>query len=169
MAGQASFVPYGPTHPFPIQNLPYGVFSTASDPRPRAGVAIGDCILDLDALSRTAHIAQAGAGVDASVLQQPTLNAFIAQPKTTWAAFRAFLQRILAPDSPLSKPERKTLLVDRLAPTTQLHLPIRIGDYTDFYSSLEHALNCGTLIRGKDNALQRNWKWLPVGYHGRAS
>ncbi|KAL1410446.1 hypothetical protein Q8F55_004457 [Vanrija albida] len=161
-----SFVQYPSDHPFPIQNLPYGVFSTDTQPATRPGVAIGDFILDLAALSQTEHWAKSP--VKASIFQTANLDAFVALEPEDWAAFRAFLTSILSPSSPL-KANADAVLVPRTAASTHLHLPINIGDYTDFYASYEHAFNAGVLIRGPANALQPNWKHLPVGYHGRAS
>lgn len=162
-----SFVKLDPAQGWGLNNLPYGVFSTgSSDSKTRPGVAIGDKILDLDALSRSEH--WAGSPVPASVFQGGNLDAFVAREPEDWASFRSWLQKLLAADSPLaSAADVSKLLVDRASAT--MHLPIRIGDYTDFYASYEHAFNCGCLIRGPDNAMQPNWKHLPVAYHGRAS
>ncbi|GAK64871.1 fumarylacetoacetase [Moesziomyces antarcticus] len=178
-------VEYPKDHPFPIQNLPYGSFYTAGDASSqRCGVAIGDYILDLQALSYTSHFSPT---LDRDVFAvQPSLNAFMGLEKQTWLDFRTHLQQLLSQPSPLTldatvaaadveagiaqrKHIGRRLFVDRLAQDTVLCLPCRIGDYTDFYSSLEHAYNCGVLIRGKENALQPNWRHLPVAYHGRAS
>ncbi len=178
-------VEYPKDHPFPIQNLPYGSFYTAGDASSqRCGVAIGDYILDLQALSYTSHFSPT---LDRDVFAvQPSLNAFMGLEKRAWLDFRTHLQQLLSQPSPLTldatvaaadveagiaqrKHIGRRLFVDRLAQDTVLCLPCRIGDYTDFYSSLEHAYNCGVLIRGKESALQPNWRHLPVAYHGRAS
>lgn len=120
-----------------------------------------------------------------SVLQS-NLNQFMSLDKSTWLTFRKHLQQLLSHSSPLTldttitatnvvsgfKAEShigRRLFVSRTSPDTTMCLPCQIGDYTDFYSSLEHAYNCGVLIRGKEKALQPNWKHLPVAYHGRAS
>lgn len=177
-------VPYPADHPFPIENLPYGVFSTVRDPEPRPGVAIGDCILDLAALTRTPLFAESpvpahvfaevrracfresvSSELRRSVGQARNLDAFVALERSSWRAFRRFLQRILSGKEPLGD----DVLVPRTSPETRMHMPITIGDYTDFYASYEHAFNCGSLIRGADKALQPNWRHLPVAYHGRAS
>ncbi|BEI80340.1 hypothetical protein CcaverHIS002_0108690 [Cutaneotrichosporon cavernicola] len=157
-----SFVQYSPDSPFPIENCPYGVFSTA-DKGPRPGVAIGDKILDLDALSRTQHWAKAP--VPAEVVQKGTLDALAARDPEEWVKFRSFVQETLGPNSPIAGDA--SLLVNQKDAT--MHMPITIGDYTDFYASYEHAFNCGVLFRDPKNAIQPNWKHLPVGYHGRAS
>lgn len=117
---------------------------------------------------------------------QPTLNRFMSLDRDVWLSFRTELQQLLSQGSPISSSTTisasnvmsstgaeshigRRLFVDRLAESTVMCLPCTIGDYTDFYSSLEHAYNCGVLIRGKEKALQPNWKHLPVAYHGRAS
>eukprot|EP00854_Cymbomonas_tetramitiformis_P006909 gene6909-8244_t len=109
--------------------------------------------------------------LDTSVFSQPTLNAFMASGKPSWQAIRKRLTQLLANGGdPILKdnaPLKRLALIS--ACETKLHLPADIGDYTDFYSSREHATNVGTMFRGKDNALQPNWLHLPVGYHGRAS
>ncbi|WOO78091.1 Fumarylacetoacetase [Vanrija pseudolonga] len=160
----ASFVQYPADHPFPIQNLPYGVFSTDGVASTRPGVAIGDFILDLDAVSRSEWFVDAG--VEAEVFQKGTLDPLVASSPESWPLVRAFITRLLSPTSPL-KANARAYLVPR--ETATMHLPITIGDYTDYYASYEHAYNCGVLIRGPENAIQPNWKHLPVAYHGRAS
>lgn len=107
---------------------------------------------------------------DASCFHEPALNAFMAQPRAVWTAARATIQRLLSKTEPLLQ-ENAALRARALLPmdTVLMHLPAEIGDYTDFYSSREHATNVGIMFRGKENALQPNWLHLPVGYHGRAS
>lgn len=107
---------------------------------------------------------------DASCFHEPALNAFMAQPRAVWTAARATIQRLLSKTEPLLQ-ENVALRARALLPmdTVLMHLPAQIGDYTDFYSSREHATNVGIMFRGKENALQPNWLHLPVGYHGRAS
>ncbi len=107
---------------------------------------------------------------DASCFHAPALNAFMAHPRAVWTAARETIRKVLSKDEPLlqaNAPLRARALVP-LASVT-MHLPAEIGDYTDFYSSREHATNVGIMFRGKENALQPNWLHLPVGYHGRAS
>ena len=145
---------------FSIHNLPYGIFSTNDSPR--VGVAIGDQILDL------AVVAEAGLlpSVDAGVFRQNTLNAFIALGKPVTNAVRKALQNTLTDEaSPLK--DMPGAFVKQADAT--MHLPIHIGDYTDFYSSIEHATNVGKMFRDPANALLPNWRHIPVGYHGRAS
>ncbi|XP_060035556.1 fumarylacetoacetase isoform X2 [Erinaceus europaeus] len=165
-----SFVPVPADSDFPIQNLPYGVFSTAADPRPRIGVAIGEQILDLSVIR---HLFTGPAlAPHQDVFNQPTLNSFMGLGLAAWREARAFLQDLLAERSAYGQLRDDAGLRSR-AFTAQtaatMHLPATIGDYTDFYSSRQHATNLGIMFRGKDNALMPNWLHLPVGYHGRAS
>ncbi len=157
-----SFVPVAPESHFPIQNLPYGVFRP-KDGAARIGVAIGDMVLDLG------ELADAGLLVG-SCFREASLNAFMARGQDSWTTTRETVSQLLRADVATLRDDVK--LRDRvLLPmaSVQMLLPAEIGDYTDFYSSREHATNVGTMIRGADNALQPNWLHLPVGYHGRAS
>lgn len=163
-----SFVDVPPDSDFPIQNLPYGIFKPAGGAA-RAGVAIGDLVLDLSAL-------EAKGFFDFPELQgrrvfaADSLNAFLSLGRPAWRKAREVLQHLLsAQTSDLrDNAELRALLFHRQSDVA-MQLPARIGDYTDFYSSYHHAHNVGTMLRGPDNALMPNWKWLPVGYHGRAS
>jgi len=157
-----------PDSHFPLQNLPYGVFSTQSDSSHRIGVAIGDHVLDLSKISHlfTGPLMSG----QQNVLKQATLNSLMGLTRGHWQETRATLQSLLSPGNPALRDDhslRSVALLPRSSVT--MHLPADIGDYTDFYSSLDHATNVGTMFRGKDNALMPNWKYLPVGYHGRAS
>lgn len=160
-----SFIPASPNSHFPLENLPYGVFSPPGGGSPRVGVAIGDDVLDLAALASAGWLTE----VPAAVWAQGELNGFMALGRPAWQAVRARLSHLLAATTPdlRDHPARDQFFYAQRAIT--LHLPARIGDYTDFYSSIHHATNVGTMLRGADNALQANWKHLPVGYHGRAS
>ena len=154
---------------FSIQNLPMGVFSTPNHSK-RIGVAIGDYVLDLNALVVSGIFSNVS--FDSKTLKEETLNSFMALNRSCWRETRALVKGLLevnGNDTRLSSNEelKKTVLIP--LNTIQTHLPCNIGDYTDFYSSREHATNVGTMFRGKDNALQPNWLHLPVGYHGRAS
>jgi fumarylacetoacetase len=144
---------------FTPANLPFGIFSTAGTP-PRAGIAIQDWVIDLPALAATGCF-----DFDVGVLSRPVLNEFIALGKQTTSRARTQVQAWIQNegDSPLTTSH--LLPLDEV----RLHLPIHIGDYTDFYSSMEHATNVGKLFRDPENALLPNWRHLPVGYHGRAS
>jgi len=162
-----SWVDYPAECEFPIQNLPYGVFVHPNAQDERIGVAIGDQILDLKAV--------AGAGLFgdekiASLLSQSTLNAFMGAGRPVWTSVRQTLTKLLSKDEPTLR-DNADLRGQALLPQqgTKMCLPATIGDYTDFYSSREHATNVGTMFRGKENALMPNWLHLPVGYHGRSS
>jgi len=158
-----SFVEVSEKSDFPIQNLPYGVFSVQDSPR-KIGVAIGDYVLDLSAVS---HFFKEPV---ASALKESTLNNFMSLGKAAWQETRQILQRILSKDSGELRDDqalRDKALIPRHS--VQMHMPATIGDYTDFYSSRDHATNVGTMFRGRENALMPNWLHLPVGYHGRAS
>lgn len=164
-----SWVEYDAKCDFPIENLPYGVFSCAKK-GPRCATAIGPYAVDLAALSE--HGALSGLGFNATkTFGHPTLNAFMALPRSAWRATRARLTELLLADGDNTLRSNPKLREAALQPLQEvkMHLPAKIGDYTDFYSSREHATNVGIMFRGKDNALQPNWLHLPVGYHGRAS
>lgn len=165
-----SWVPVSPTSHFPIQNLPFGIFSTVQTPWRRAGVAIGDHVLDLFCLSN--HGLLDGLGFSSHIFGESTLNSFMELERPAWKATRSRLQDLLSDknvDTRLSSNESlKALALIPLADAI-MHMPAKIGDYTDFYSSREHATNVGIMFRGVDNALQPNWLHLPVGYHGRSS
>jgi len=162
-----SFVEVTPSSHFPIQNLPFGVFSTAPSPAPRVGIAIGDEILDLAALERAGALS---AGPGEPVFAKDRLNDFIALGRPAWRAVRGRVRDLLAADNPTLRDDaglRRAALVP--ASSARLHLPVAIGGYTDFYSSKEHATNVGSMFRDPKNALLPNWLHLPVGYNGRAS
>jgi fumarylacetoacetase len=163
-----SFVPVAPESHFPIQNLPYGVFRRPGE-QPRPGAAIGDFVLDL-ALLEAQGLLDVPSLRGRRVFAAPTLNAFMALGRTVWDEARARISRLLRADEPTLR-DNAALRERLLLPLrdVQLLLPADIGDYTDFYSSREHATNVGTMLRGPDNALNPNWLHLPVAYHGRAS
>ncbi len=163
-----SFIPVPEESPFPIQNLPYGVFRTAGR-APRIGVAIGDLVLDLGALEISGFFEQAGFKPE-GVFQQPRLNRFMSLGRPVWRKARDIITRLLSADEPTLRddPElRRAVFIPRAA--VEMCVPVEIGDYTDFYSSREHATNVGTMFRGKENALPPNYLWMPIAYHGRAS
>lgn len=145
---------------FTLANLPFGIFSTDTNLDARAGIAVGDRILDLSALSETGCF-----DFDGEVLRRPVLNDFIALGKPTTSRARTQVQQWLG--NIANSPVQDAHFTDRRS--ARMHLPIRIGDYTDFYSSIEHATNVGRLFRDPENALLPNWRHLPIGYHGRAS
>lgn len=150
---------------FSLSNLPLGVFSCRNFSTPRCATILGDTVIDLSVLEE-AGLFETVPGLSFNVFCQSTLNSFIEHPRPVWLAFRQRLQELLSQEQ-LSEALRAAAFHD--VTTTQCHLPVTIGDYTDFYSSREHATNVGTMFRGKDNALQPNWLHLPVGYHGRSS
>jgi fumarylacetoacetase len=161
-----SFIPVDPASDFPIQNLPYGVFSTSALPAPRVGVAIGDYVLDLWELAQDCRIDV----VEPAVFAAAALNPFMALGPKVWSKTRARISELLRHDHPELR-ENDELRQRALVPLAdaKLHLPFAVSGYTDFYSSKEHATNVGVMFRGKDNALQPNWLHMPIGYNGRAS
>jgi len=158
-----------PDCPFPVQNLPLGIFRRAgAEEAFRAGVAIGERILDLPA----AHAAGAFSGFDEltraaahAAAEGGTLNGLMAMPPAAWSALRLALSRLLRSGS-----AHETELSACLVPQADAEhaVPAIIGDYTDFYISIHHATAVGKLFR-PDNPLLPNYKWVPIGYHGRAS
>jgi fumarylacetoacetase len=161
-----SFIPVDPGSDFPIQNLPYGVFSTKDGLAPRVGVAIGDYVLDLWQLAQDCRIDVVEPGVFAA----PSLNPFMALGPKVWSRTRARISELLRHDHAELRDNEK-LRRRALVPMADvtLHLPFTVAGYTDFYSSKEHATNVGVMFRGKDNALQPNWLHMPIAYNGRAS
>ncbi|VDN50570.1 unnamed protein product [Dracunculus medinensis] len=162
------FLEYPVDCEFPIENLPYGVFSTPQDKRRRIGVAIGDYVLDLSIIK---HLFNSKNLINhQNVFEEETLNAFMSLPCVAWKEARAILQRILGRNDGTIRDNAelraKALFLQK---DVIMHLPATVGDYTDFYSSFYHASNVGMMFRNKDDPLLPNWKWLPVGYHGRAS
>ena len=154
---------------FPIQNLPYGVFRRrGTDGPPVIGVAIGDEILDIGAAGAAGGLT-ARVAVAAQACTAPTLNALMALGPEHWSALRSEISALLASDSPAYKADRqigRRLLV--LMSEAELFLPAQVGDYSDFYASVHHATNVGSMFR-PENPLLPNYKWVPIGYHGRAS
>lgn len=152
---------------FPIQNLPFGIFST-NDEKPRVGVAIGDKILDLKALHVLGYLPNQPFQPDD--LASTKLNNMMRYGKNTIREFRNRLSDLLNIENNELQGNShhvEQVLVDMNE--ASMHLPVSIGDYTDFYSSIEHATNVGKMFRDPENALLPNWKHIPVGYHGRAS
>ncbi|XP_056134822.1 fumarylacetoacetase [Lampris incognitus] len=163
-----SFVKVDEKSDFSYHNLPYGVFSTPDNPRHRIGVAIGDEILDLSVI-KTLFTGPALSKCQ-DVFDQPTLNAFMGLGYEAWREARRTLQLLLSVNETTLRDDvslRSRAFVHQSSAI--MHLPADIGDYTDFYSSRDHATNVGIMFRGKENALMPNWLRLPVGYHGRAS
>jgi fumarylacetoacetase len=157
-----------PDSDFPIQNLPFGVFSRKGEAEPRVGVAIGDQIVDVSECEK-ANVWGDEARAVARLCADPDLNRVAQSPREALSRFRARLSELLAGD-PDSKSKIKPLTDRALIPMADvvMHMPTRIGDYTDFYASIYHATNVGKLFR-PDNPLLPNYKYVPIAYHGRAS
>ncbi len=162
-----SFVEVDSRSDFPIQNLPYGVFSAADREVPRVGVAIGAFVLDLAVLEE-AGLLKAAEG--AAVFAQPSLNAFMALGPKVWSAVRARISELLRHDHAELRDDA-ALRARALVPMdgVRLHRPIAVSGFTDFFSSKEHATNTGKMFRGETNPLLPNWSHIPIAYNGRAS
>src|ERR1044071_5335350 len=163
-----SFISVAPDSHFPIQNLPFGIFKPGSG-KARVGVAIGEFVLDLSVLEELGHF-RMSEFQDRAVFSESSLNRFLALGGPAWSKAREVIQHLLAPETATLRYDKA--LRDRVFHSQKnvtMQLPALIGDYTDFYSSYHHAHNVGTMLRGAENALMPNWKWLPVAYHGRAS
>ncbi|MFB7639069.1 fumarylacetoacetase [Peribacillus butanolivorans] len=153
---------------FPIQNLPYGIFQF-KDKGPRAGTAIGEYVLDLSVIDDAGLLKGTGAE-EKNLFSASSLNLFMELGRPTWTSVRKKLQYLLDANTPdLRDDEELRLKAFHPLKDVEMLLPAKIGDYTDFYASREHATNVGTMFRGKDNALMPNWTHLPIGYHGRSS
>lgn len=148
-------------HPFPLNNLPYGVFSVG-DEDPRCGVAIGDMILDCRA-AEEAGLLEFGVG---PMFDVPFWNEVMEEGADLWTKLRKRLTEILSEDS-ADQAAAEGLLVSQS--DAELHLPFLVSEYTDFYAGRNHAFNVGTMFRGPENALPPNWLHIPIGYNGRAS
>lgn len=169
MPNLESFLPIPAESHFSLHNLPYGAFTPPGETAVRIGVAAGSYVLDLSVLEQRGFFQQLWSSAD-RVFAQPTLNPFMAQGPAAWQAVRQTVQTLLLASTPTLRDDAR-LRDSALIPRQQasLHLPIAIGDYTDFYASKEHASNVGAMFRGREHALLPNWLHLPVGYHGRAS
>ncbi|MBL8002763.1 MAG: fumarylacetoacetase, partial [Flavobacteriales bacterium] len=152
---------------FPIQNLPLGIFSTA-DRNARTATRIGDTVVDLAVLADAGLLNELG--IDLACLKAGVLNPLMRHGRGGVRALRERLSQLLRHDNATLR-DNTTLRDKALVPAAQavMHLPCHIGDYTDFYSSRQHAYNVGCMFRDPANALLPNWLHLPVGYHGRAS
>ena len=148
---------------FSIYNLPFGIFST-NEKNKRIGVAIGDHVIDLHACNSLDLFKDLN--IESHVFKNSFLNNFIELGKEITSKVREILQSELTNDNSLIKHNSNCIIpID----SVEMHLPVKIGDYTDFYSSIEHASNIGSMFRDPSNPLLPNWKHIPVGYHGRAS
>jgi fumarylacetoacetase len=162
-----SWLPVEKESDFPIQNIPFGVFLTKDDIT-TIGTRIGDYAIDLTALHQLGYFK--GIPLTDDIFMQDSLNDFISDGKTTWRLVRNKIADIFNAENDDLKEniKHKNKIIFNINEIEML-LPVDIGDYTDFYSSKEHATNVGTMFRDPDNALFPNWLHIPVGYHGRAS
>lgn len=150
-----------PDHPFPLNNLPCGVFSR-HEAKPRCGVAIGDCVLDVAALEERGLLVLPGG----PLMDVPVWNKVMQAGPQVWAAVRARLLEMLGEGS-----GERAAVEPHLVPLAEvaLQMPFLVSEYTDFYAGRHHATNVGTMFRGAENALPPNWLHIPIGYNGRAS
>lgn len=164
-------IPHG-SH-FSLANIPFGIISTSSS-SPRVAVAIGNHALDLEAFAANNGFSGLSTiQLHQAVFSEPSLNAFAALGRPLHSVVRKYIQTIFLDETPYpdvlkNNPSLQKQVLISLK-DIEAHLPFRIGDYTDFYAGLNHAYNCGVMFRGPENALQPNYKHMPVGYHGRAS
>ena len=152
---------------FPIQNIPFGVFITKEDVI-TIGTRIGDSAIDMGALQQLGYFE--GIELTDDMFMQDTLNDFISDGQKTWRLVRNRLVQIFDLENPKLRDNKKhkdVIIFDMK--DVEMLLPVQIGDYTDFYSSKEHATNVGKMFRDPENALLPNWLHIPVGYHGRSS
>ncbi|MBA0866569.1 hypothetical protein Goshw_022342, partial [Gossypium schwendimanii] len=164
-----SFIQVLPDSHFSIQNLPYGAFKAHPTAPARLATAIGDYVVDLSEIAK-AGLFNGPILAASDCFLQPTLNNFLALGRPAWKEARATLQKLLSSTEPTLR-DNADLRQKSLVPMSKVEMviPMEIGDYTDFYSSMHHAKNCGTIFRGPQNAIPQNWFHLPIAYHGRAS
>jgi len=162
-----SWIPVPENSDFPIQNIPFGVFITKDDVI-TIGTRIGNCAIDMGALQQLGYFE--GIELTDDMFMQDTLNDFISDGKKTWRLVRNRLAELFDENNPKLRDNKKhsDIVIFKVADIEML-LPVQIGDYTDFYSSKEHATNVGKMFRDPENALLPNWLHIPVGYHGRSS
>jgi fumarylacetoacetase len=162
-----SWIPVPKNSDFPIQNIPFGVFITKDDVI-TIGTRIGNCAIDMGALQQLGYFE--GIDLTDDMFMQDTLNDFISDGKKTWRLVRNRLAELFDENNPKLRDNKahKDVVIFKVEDIEML-LPVQIGDYTDFYSSKEHATNVGKMFRDPENALLPNWLHIPVGYHGRSS
>jgi fumarylacetoacetase len=165
--GMRSWIDVKKESDFPVQNIPFGIFKTHGKDA-RAATRIGDTVIDLYALAM--HGFLDGLGIEPGIFRQETLNALIGLGKPVCRALRLCIAGIFDQNNPLLR-DQADKHPGILLPVAgvQMLMPVSVGDYTDFYSSIEHATNVGIMFRDPANALLPNWRHLPVGYHGRSS
>ena len=163
-----SWIPVKDDSDFPIQNIPFGIFSNKNT-GPHPATRIGDTVVDLSQLADFGFFDRMGLK-DLSCFYAPVLNLLIANGPEFWTALRERLSYLfdIENDELQGLEEVKKLALFPVN-EVEMHMPVEVGDYTDFYSSIEHATNVGKMFRDPDNALLPNWKHIPVGYHGRSS
>ncbi len=162
-----SWIEVGKESDFPIQNIPFGIFKTPGGSA-RAATRIGDTVIDLNALAQQGFLD--GLDIDHGIFRYETLNPFMALGRPVCRKVRQRIAEIFEAGNPILRDDAEWQ-ADILYPlhSVQMLMPVHVGDYTDFYSSIEHATNVGIMFRDAANALFPNWKHLPVGYHGRSS
>ena len=165
--GLRSWIPCGDKSDFPIQNLPYGIIRTVGN-HPVAATRIGDTVINLEALAEKSYLGDPG--FDLSVFGSSVLNGFIGTGRSSWHSLRDRLSKLFHSDNPdlRDNPDDKERILFPAGKVETL-LPLKVGDYTDFYSSESHARNLGKLFRDEKEPLLPNWKYMPVAYHGRSS
>lgn len=173
-SNMASWLQIPRNSPFSLANIPFGIISTVKNTARVPAIAIGDYALNLSIFASSGGFSQLPSiQTHLDVFNQPTLNAFAALGRPVHRQVREYLQAIFRADTPYPRllRDNASLQNEALLPLSEVtnHLPMQIGDYTDFYVGLNHAFNVGVLFRGPENALQPNYKHLPVAYHGRAS
>lgn len=161
------YIPHGSD--FPIQNIPFGIFKPKNQANPRVGTRLGNFVIDLSVIAGLGYFKDEGISSD-EVFNQNTLNQFISLGKPIWRSVRDKLSVIFDLENRefWNTPDFREEVVYKIQDVEML-MPVSVGDYTDFYSSIEHATNVGKMFRDADNPLLPNWKHIPVGYHGRSS
>lgn len=168
LAEKRSFIEVPQHSDFTIQNLPYGVFKPTPNAAPRVGVAIGSFVLDLSVLADRGLLGDQARSL--RYFSDDSLNSFMRRGRAVWSATRARIMELLNRDCPVIRDDQ-TLRSQALFDVSKvtLQMPLNVTAYTDFYSSIDHARNVGTILRGSENALNPNWKHLPIAYNGRHS
>lgn len=174
MSRLTSWLPIATTSHFSLANIPFGIISSTSAPTRRSATIIGDHVLDLKAFAQGGGFNELDSIKDhLNVFSKPSLNEFAALGRSIHSQVRSYLQKVLTDDTPFPKVLRdndqlkSSALLSRSE--VKMHIPMEIGDYTDFFAGINHAFTVGSLFRGPENALQPNYKHLPVAYHSRAS
>jgi fumarylacetoacetase len=166
-SGLTSWIEVEKDSDFPLQNVPFGIFRKPGK-QPSACTRIGNTVISLHELSKFSFLR--GTGVETRFFNKPILNDFIALGKSSRKKVREQLIELFSKDNPLLRDNLKaTKKSSSLLSEVEMMMPVKPGDYTDFYSSEQHARNLGTIFRDAHRALNPNWKHMPVAYHGRSS